>query len=240
MGAIRSILYIYSVVYMKNLRLTARLSAVASFVSSGRNAADIGTDHAYLATYLVLNGISPRVFACDINPNPLKKAALTVSEYEVGDRVSLILSDGLKSLKHEDADEIIIAGMGGETIAKIMSDCAWSRDTAKHYILQPMTKAGVLRRFLCENGYEIQKEKAVWDSGRIYTVMSVAYIGKCSTPDELFCEIGNHPENRDAESYAYIKSRAAAVLKKAEGLAKSDPARAQASYELYNRILECL
>lgn len=226
--------------FMKNITLDSRLLATASFVRKGAIVADIGTDHAYLVAYLLLNKTSPKGFACDIKPNPLKKAASTIKKYGLTDKVDLVLCDGLSGLKRDDADDVVIAGMGGETIADILSDCLWSKDIQKHYILQPMTKADVLRKYLCDNGYVIETEKAVCDRDKVYTIMSVYYKDKLVTADALYCEIGEHAKNKNAESIAYIKNRAAVVLKKADGIARVNPALAEKMYDLYNKITECL
>ena len=225
---------------MKNIILGPRLKTAANFVRKGMKIADIGTDHAYLVAYLLVNDICPFGYACDINPNPLKKALSTIRENQLEERAELVLCDGLSGLSQNLADDIVVAGMGGETIISILEGCSWSKDITKHYVLQPMTKASLLRKYLCENGFEIQDEKAVRDSGRIYTVMSVYYTGISTMPDFLFCEIGKLANKKDVESVEYIKNRAAAVLKKAEGLSKTDSKSAEKVYELYESITRCL
>ena len=225
---------------MKSIILGPRLKTAADFVRKGVKIADIGTDHAYLVAYLLINNICPFGYACDINPNPLKKALSTIKEHLLEDRAELVLCDGLSGLSQDLADDIVIAGMGGETIISILEGCSWSKDKTKHYILQPMTKASLLRKYLCESGFEIQDEKAVSDSGRIYTVMSVYYTGITSTPDFVFCEIGKLSDKKDDESLEYIKNRASAVLKKAEGLSKTDSESAEKAYEQYESIMRCL
>ena len=225
---------------MKSIILGPRLKTAANMVRKGTKVADIGTDHAYLVAYLLLNDICSFGYACDINPNPLKKALSTIRENQLEDRAELVLCDGLSGLSQDLAEDIVIAGMGGETIISILENCSWSKDKTKHYILQPMTKASLLRKYLCENGFEIKDEKAVKDSGRIYTVMSVYYTGILSTPDSVFCEIGKLSDKKDVESVEYIKNRAAAILKKAEGLAKTDAKSAEKFYDLYQSIMRCL
>ena len=225
---------------MKSIILGPRLKTAANMVRKGTKVADIGTDHAYLIAYLLTNDICTFGYACDINPNPLKKAESTIKENFLENKARLVLCDGLAGLSREMAEDIVVAGMGGETIISILENCSWSKDKSKHYILQPMTKSSVLRRYLCENGFEIQEERAVKDSCRIYTVMSVYYTGEITSPNSVFCEIGKLSYKKDAESVEYIKNRAAAILKKADGLAKTDSKSAKDAYELYQNIVRCL
>ncbi len=225
---------------MKNLVLGPRLKTAAEFVRKNRIVADVGTDHAYLIAYLILNNISPFGYACDINSNPLKKALSTVKEYGIENKVELVLCDGLDKITKDSVDDIVIAGMGGETIVSILDACPWSKTQDKHYILQPMSKAGDLRRYLCENGFEIEQEKAVKDSDKLYTVMSVFYTGNKTVPSDLFCEIGSVVQNNDEVSRAYIKNRAESILKKAEGIKTTNPDAAQPYFKLFNDIMRCL
>lgn len=225
---------------MKNLTLGPRLKTAVEFVRKNKTVADVGTDHAYLIAYLILNDISPFGYACDINPNPLKKALATIKEYNIENKIELVLCNGLDKISAESVDDVVIAGMGGETIVSILDACPWSKNKDKHYILQPMSKASDLRKYLCENGFEIEKESAVIDSDKLYAVMSVFYTGNKTIPTDLFCEIGRVAENNDDVSKAYIKNRASSILKKAEGIQTTSLDAAQPYFELYNDIMRYL
>ena len=120
-------------------QLDNRLKLCADFVRSGAKLADIGTDHAYLPVWLCRIGRCPFAVAADINPEPLKRGQSTIIESGMSDRIETRLSDGLKEIKCDEADDIVIAGMGGELIAKILSECSFATDNSKHFILQPMT-----------------------------------------------------------------------------------------------------
>ena len=56
------------------IRLSNRLSALASLVSNGHRLADIGTDHGYIPIYLCQTGIIPSAIAMDIGKGPLQQA----------------------------------------------------------------------------------------------------------------------------------------------------------------------
>lgn len=84
------------------------------------------------------------------------------------------LCDGLATIRPEEADTILIAGMGGENIADILSAAPWTKDGQHTLLLQPMTRAEVLRRFLAEHQYRIVREQLVYDRGTIYPVMEAA------------------------------------------------------------------
>ncbi len=108
------------------------------------------------------NGVCPKAVAADINPEPLERGRQTVNEAQLGDIISMRLSNGLKQINSDEADDIVIAGMGGELIADIILSCDFSRDSEKHFILQPMTKSEELIRLLCENGFAaLLRENAI-------------------------------------------------------------------------------
>lgn len=189
---------------MRLFSLDNRLKLCADFVRRDTTLADIGTDHAYLPIWLVSNAIVKKALACDINEGPLNSGKADVEKYNLSKKITLRLCDGLKNVKENEADDIVIAGMGGELIAKILDDCSWAKTQGKHYILQPMTKCEVLIRYLYENGFEIIKQKACVSDNKHYTVMLVQYTGKSVCVDESFYFTGKL-DKKDASSKAYLE-----------------------------------
>ena len=110
------------------IKLDSRLKAVASLVREGARTADIGTDHAYLLTYLIEKGICPQGIAADLRRGPLENARQTVIEAGLSDKIELILSDGLENIKENSCDDIVLAGMGGNLIAEILSKAQWIKN----------------------------------------------------------------------------------------------------------------
>ena len=154
------------------VKLTGRLSAAAALCRRGVIVCDVGTDHALLACYLAQNG-AKEVIASDVKEGPLSAARRTIAEQGVTN-VTAVLSDGLDRIDY--ADDVVICGMGGELIMKIISGCRFlSEDT--RFILQPMTKADTLRRELYRGGFDIIEERAVREGDRFYTVMLARYTG---------------------------------------------------------------
>ncbi len=170
----------------RELKLDARLSTVASLIRGGVTLYDIGSDHAYLPVSLLLDGKIPFAYICDVARGPLSKAEETVKAFGVGDRSRLCLSDGMKSVTVIPPCDISIAGMGGELIASIIDACPDVRHPDVRLVLQPMTRGEELRKYLCENGFEILCETTVFE-GKYYTVISCRYTGEKYelTPSEL-------------------------------------------------------
>ena len=131
------------------LQLQPRLQCIASLVPKGARLADIGTDHGYLPVYLLQEGTIGHAIASDINALPLAHARATAAEYGVTEKLDFRLCPGLAKLRPEECDTVAIAGMGGETILGILEAAPWTRDGAHTLILQPQTKADLLRRWLC-------------------------------------------------------------------------------------------
>lgn len=155
------------------MELTPRLRAIAEQVARGARFADVGTDHAYLPVWLVLNGVVDGAVAADLREGPLERARQTAQQYGVTDRVSFRLCDGLSAVRPEEADVIAIAGMGGDTIAGILAAAPWTKGEGKMLLLQPMTAQPELRRWLGENGYLISGEKISREGERLYSIWTV-------------------------------------------------------------------
>lgn len=189
--------------------LDARLLSVAKFVREGAYACDIGTDHAYLPVYLVLTGRATRALASDINEGPVKRAEDSVARYNVSDKIEVILSDGLCGAEGYPITDIIIAGMGGELIASIIDSAKWVRDEKYRLILQPMTHAEILRKYLADNGFSIIDEDIVTEQRdrKIYQIICAQYFGQAEeyTAEELL--LGRHNIRRGGETFIKLCER---------------------------------
>ena len=155
------------------LPISKRLLCCASMVQSGSRVADIGTDHGYLGIYLLQSGAARHVIACDLRKDPLENARRNAKLFGVDGAMELRLSDGLEKILPDEVDTVVMAGMGGDLIQKILSQCPWRKREGLQFILQPQSAGNVLRRWLCEDGFEIRREEPVQDGHFLYTVMEL-------------------------------------------------------------------
>ena len=168
--------------------LDARLAAAAAYVRPGSTVADIGCDHGKLSAWLAGSRRCPLVFACDLREDPLQKARETCAPW--ADRVVFRLGSGLKVLAPGEAQDIVIAGMGAETIMEILDAAPWVFDGRYNLILVPATKHSLLRRWLARRGFALQSETLCTAAGRWYAVMNARYTGVCAEPTGLWCLSG--------------------------------------------------
>lgn len=158
---------------MRQLELSPRLQLLADWVPQGARLADVGTDHAYLPVWLTLHGRVTSAIASDLRKGPLERARETGRTYGA-EGIDYRLGDGLAFIRPEEADTIVIAGMGGENIASILAAAPWTADGQHTLLLSPHTKAEELRLFLMDHGYAIRREALVYDRGTIYPCMEAA------------------------------------------------------------------
>lgn len=152
----------------KNM-LTERLNCIINYVNC-ECAADIGTDHAYAATELIRLGRAKRVIAADVRQGPLNAAIENIKKNRMENEIETRLGSGLSVLKPGEADECIIAGMGGELICEILNADIETARSMK-LILQPMNAQYEVRKYLIENGFKILKEDIVCEGERVYNVI---------------------------------------------------------------------
>lgn len=189
--------------------MDARLSAIAALVRLDRRICDVGTDHALLPCLLYRRGARD-IIACDVNDGPLNAASAAVCKEGAQDVIRVMKSDGLRDVP--PCEDIIVAGMGGELIARIVTECRFVTGETR-FILQPMTRAETLRRELYRHGFEIMLENGVSAGGKIYTVLLVRHTGEASEIGDDFAYFG---KNTDP---AYIES----VNRRLRRLAEGDP-----------------
>ena len=216
---------------MVSIPLDARLKLCASFVREGTRLADVGTDHAYLPVKLAAEGKILSAVACDIRQGPLDNARSNIMRFGVEDKVTTVLSDGLDAVPPDSAWDIVIAGMGGELMAAIIRRTRWLYDGKRRLILQPMTRAEVLRTFLCENGFCIEEEKACAVGGKCYSVMQCRYDGIVRPCDERMAYIGRLSKEDAPEAAQYIDMVIRKLQRKINGLRHSECPEEAAVYE---------
>jgi len=151
-------------------KLGARLQSACAYLTAGGTVADIGTDHAYLPIEIIKRGLSQRAIACDINRGPIESAARNIEAAGLSDRIDTMQTDGLHGVGRFHPTDILIFGMGGELIVKILSEAPWVKNSEIGLILQPMSHAEILRRFLSENGFSILGETLTYEEQYYQTI----------------------------------------------------------------------
>lgn len=156
---------------MNELELTPRLAAIAAQVPQGAKLADVGTDHAYLPVWLLLRGTIGQAVASDVNEGPLQRGRETARLYGVEEQITFRRCDGLAGIGPDQADTVAICGMGGELIARILSQAPWTKEAL--LLLQPMSTQPELRRWLLANGYAIRREQVAREGEKLYVLLTV-------------------------------------------------------------------
>ena len=147
-----------------------RLKKIAEMISKGMIVADIGTDHAFLPIMLVQNGISDRVYACDVAEGPLKGARENIAKSGLSDRISTILTDGLHNVPM-DTDCVVIAGMGFVTARGILERDMDRLSKLERIIVEVNRDTVEMRRWISEHGFTITDEVYVRDRGHDYVTI---------------------------------------------------------------------
>ena len=159
------------------IKLSQRLQAIADLVPAGAKVADIGTDHGFLPCYLAQSGKAELVIACDVNAQPLALAQRNITDYNVGDKVSTRLGNGLAVLNPGEVDTVTIAGMGGALMIDILDASPMVVDRLKRIVLQPNVGAEAVRIWAEKNRWQIVAEDLIREND-IFSVIIVLEQGR--------------------------------------------------------------
>lgn len=183
---------------MKELQLSKRLKYVADFITAEYILADIGTDHGFVPIHQVLCKGTPKAYAMDINRGPLDRADEHIAEAGLTDRIETRLSDGMHKLNAGEAEAILIAGMGGALMVKILDEGEHALATAKELVLSPHTEADLVRCFIRDSHFVIDREGMVYDAGKYYVVLHA----RRAVGEEKAKMYTNDSDNEDNRDYA--------------------------------------
>lgn len=170
------------------LKMSVRLRKIAELLRGPEKlrAADVGCDHGYVSIYLVTHGIAKSCIAMDVRSGPLSGAKENVAEYGLSDIIETRLSDGLKELEPGEADALVIAGMGGNLMRRILEEGNPKKLGINTAVLQPQSDIADFRQFLRDSGYVITDEKVIEEDGKFYFPMKVRL--EKGTSSESYCE----------------------------------------------------
>lgn len=180
------------------MQLSLRLSAIADMVTTGNRLVDVGCDHGYLPVYLIQQKKIPSAIAMDVRKGPLSRAKEHIRQYGLEEYIQTRLSDGLENLKAGEGDTLVIAGMGGPLMERILTDGQSVRDSFSEMILQPQSDIPHFRRFIQSQGFQIVEEKMVEEEGKFYPMMRVVRT----------CPEGDGNENLVSEAAPYTLEEA--------------------------------
>ncbi len=185
------------------IKLSKRLEMVASLVDINSNCADIGADHGYLISYLYSNKIINKGYACENKEGPFLRLKENINNLKLNNVIDIQLSDGISNLPNY-INCVIIAGMGGDTVCKIISDSKTKLSKIDCFIISSHTKMYEVRKYLINEGYYICDEKSCFDEDQYY-VVSKFYRGE-NTYSDIYLKYGPKLiENKDLNLLAELK-----------------------------------
>ena len=136
--------------------------------------ADVGTDHGYVPIYLIRHGICKRAIAMDINAGPLERAKNNICREHLTEFIETRLSDGLQELQSKEADAVVMAGIGGELMIRILEDGKQVIRTVSELVVSPHSELALVRKYLTENNFCISDETMLMDEGKYYSILKVS------------------------------------------------------------------
>ncbi|WP_143087445.1 class I SAM-dependent methyltransferase [Butyrivibrio proteoclasticus] len=172
-----------------SLKMSQRLITVADMLRSDGEvlrAADVGCDHGYVSIYLVQRKIASSVIAMDVRKGPLSAADANIAECGLKNSISTRLSDGVKELKKGEANAIVIAGMGGKLMERLIDEGNLYDLGIRRAVFQPQSDYEEFRQFIRDKGYLITDERVVYEDGKYYFPMKVDIVDSSFDSKNVF------------------------------------------------------
>ena len=143
-----------------------RIETIASLISSDNgDLLDIGSDHGYLPLLLLKGGFSSKLYASENKLGPFNNLTNSLK----GTDITCLFGDGLE-VYQENIKQVVIAGMGGRLISKILDEGKIHLASIERLILEPQTDEGEMRR--CLNDLKWKQIYGVYikEKGHIYPI----------------------------------------------------------------------
>ena len=167
----------------KQFQLPKRLETIIERMPDAGCLADIGCDHAYVAIEAVRRGRAARALACDVRKGPLQQAAEHILCAGLAGKIETRLSDGLEKVAPGEADTVVVAGMGGPLMERILQG---RLGDFAHFVLSPQSEIPHFRRFLLAEGMQIDEETMLIDEGKYYVILNVSKRADAASSDSMY------------------------------------------------------
>ena len=167
----------------KQFQLPKRLETIIERMPDAGCLADIGCDHAYVAIEAVRRGRAARALACDVRKGPLQQAAEHILCAGLAGKIETRLSDGLEKVAPGEADTVVVAGMGGPLMERILQG---RLGDFAHFVLSPQSEIPHFRRFLLAEGMQIDEETMLIDEGKYYVILNVSQRAAAAASDSMY------------------------------------------------------
>ncbi len=197
------------------VKLSERLTVIAGMCGEKiRTLADVGCDHGWLGISLLLEERVTHVIGMDLREGPLSRARENAAASGLStERFETRLSDGLDALSPGEADVIVMAGIGGVLMCRLLTRGIEVAKKASRLVLSPQSHIESVRELLAAEGFSVTDENMCRESGKYYTVMSVHHRSLDDAREET-CVAGNgedtcaagNGEAGKADPYAYTLS----------------------------------
>lgn len=147
------------------MKLSPRLRRVLELVPAHGAVADIGSGHGALAAALAARG--QRVVATERTPGTV--AGLRRDLARLGVPVATRQGEGLDVVGSGEVDTVVIAGLGGRSVLRILESSRW---LPRWLVLQPMQDADLVEEWVMARGWPVVDVEAV-ERGRRYLAWRV-------------------------------------------------------------------
>ena len=151
------------------MTLSKRLQAIYDMVPYSVTA-DIGSDHGKLMIALFNDGKIPKGYAVENKKGPYDRLVKALKEVNIDEDVVPLFSDGISELPTV-VGTIVLAGMGGDTILKILLDHQENLKRVQTIIIDAHTNTPKLRKEISDLGFVIADEKMVEEDGIYYEII---------------------------------------------------------------------
>lgn len=163
-----------------------RMEGILSLIPKSEIIIDVGTDHAYIPEAIIKRNISKKVIGTEINQKPFLKAKEYVSMKNLDGSIEIRKGDGLHIIDGDELKVVIVAGMGGLLINRIIKENLSKFQDNDIIITQPMNAVDKNRKFLNENNFKIIDEILCKEDHHYYSIIKAKYLrGYKSSQNEI-------------------------------------------------------
>lgn len=147
-----------------------RIKTIVSFIDSGANIADVGSDHCRVPVRAINEGKIAYAQAIENKKGPYQRMVKEIKNSGLEDSIEASLSDGIEELSPK-VDTLIVAGMGGKLIKNIIKAHEDKLKNIETIIIDAHNDRPMLIQYLSSIPYKIEQNSFFFEDGIAYDVM---------------------------------------------------------------------